>query len=85
MKTTTRQHGTNCHVTEAPEDKIAACREIVRTQGYAKIDQYGVDLFSASAIVVVYDALNETNRAKFVSLPLHKMASIAFKCVRVGG
>jgi hypothetical protein len=40
-----------------------------------------LDSFSASAIVQVYDALNETNKAKFAALPIHKMARIAFKFV----
>ena len=82
MKTNTRKHGTDVHHTEQPIDKITACRRIVETCGYAKIDRYTVDLFTASAIVVVYDALNEANRARFVALPLHKMASVAFKFVR---
>jgi hypothetical protein len=38
-----------------------------------------VDLFSASAIVQVYDAINEENKVKYGRLPLPKMASIAFK------
>jgi hypothetical protein len=43
-----------------------------------------LDSFSASAIIAVYDALNETNRTKFASLPIHKMATVAFKLVEVG-
>lgn len=86
MKTTTRQNsGIEHHRTETPADVIAACRTIVEQKQFAKIDNYTVDLFTASAIVVVYDALNEQNRAKFLTLPLHKMASVAFKCVKVGG
>jgi len=86
MKTITRVNsGIEQHHTETPTDKVEACREIVRQCQFAKIDGYAVDLFTASAIVTVYDALNETNRAKFVALPLHKMASVAFKCVKVQG
>jgi hypothetical protein len=40
-----------------------------------------LDGFTASAIVKVYSALNETNRAKFTTLPLEKMASVAFKLI----
>ena len=41
-----------------------------------------VDLFSASAIVAVYDALSERNREVYRTLPAAKMASIAFRLVK---
>lgn len=41
-----------------------------------------LDSFSASAIVQVYDALNETNRTKYETLSLQKMAKVAFKFVK---
>lgn len=41
-----------------------------------------LDSFSASAIVAVYDALNETNRAKYTAMPLTIMAGVAFKLVK---
>jgi hypothetical protein len=41
-----------------------------------------LDSFSASAIVAVHDALNETNRAKYTAMPLIKMAKVAFKLVK---
>lgn len=41
-----------------------------------------VDLFSASAIVAVWEALNEENRAKFEKLPIARMAEVAFQVSR---
>lgn len=41
-----------------------------------------LDTFSASAIVQVYDALNETNRAKYERLSIPSMAKVAFKFVK---
>jgi hypothetical protein len=41
-----------------------------------------LDSFSASAIVAVYDALNETNRVKFERMRIDKMASLAFRFVK---
>lgn len=41
-----------------------------------------VDGFSASAIVQVYDALNDENKIKFSNLNVSKMAAIAFKFVK---
>ncbi len=38
-----------------------------------------LDSFSASAILVVYNALNETNRASYTAIPLIGMAKLAFK------
>ena len=36
----------------------------------------------ALAIVLVYDALNDENKAKYLSLPVVRMASIAFKMMK---
>jgi hypothetical protein len=58
--------------------RIAACRHIVAEHQYAKIDGLMVDLFTASAIVKVYDALNEANRAKFERLSIAHMATVSF-------
>lgn len=41
-----------------------------------------VDAFTASAIVQVYDALNNDNKVKFFALPIDKMAKVAFKLCR---
>lgn len=41
-----------------------------------------LDSFSASAIVVVYNALNETNKVKFEGLSIQRMAALAFKFVK---
>lgn len=40
-----------------------------------------VDAFTASAVVQVYDALNETNRAKFIVLPWPKMVAVTWKAI----
>jgi hypothetical protein len=38
-----------------------------------------VDLFSASAVLNVYRALNPENQSKFAALPIEKMCRVAFK------
>lgn len=80
--TRTREHGTNVTQSSTPEEKIAAVRAIVDAKQYAKIDGVAIDLFSASAIVAVYDALNEENRAKYAAMPVRKMAIVAFKLIK---
>lgn len=61
---------------------INCCREIKSSQSFAKINGIMVDLFSANAIIAVHDGINDTQRAKFIALPLAKMASVAFKVLK---
>ena len=45
-----------------------------------------LDLYSASAIIKVYDNLNEPNQIKYRGLPVYRMGEIAFKLLnKVGG
>jgi hypothetical protein len=57
---------------------IDACRAIVAAGQYGKINGIMCDTFSASAIVAVYDALNEVNKAKLAALPFGRLASVCF-------
>lgn len=79
MKTTTRQHGTECHTTKPGADRIAAFRRIVDTRSMAKIDGVTVDLWTASIVVAVHDALSETNRANFTTRSAGEMARLALQ------
>jgi len=69
--------------TASPETKLAQLRRIVETKSMGKVDGQFVDLFTASTIVQVHDALNATNRAKLLSCSVQKMADIAYKLVEV--
>lgn len=64
-----------------PEKKLEVLRSIVAHRQNAKVAGIRVDLFSASAIVQVYDVLNDTNKARFLALPVPKMADVAFKII----
>jgi hypothetical protein len=77
-----RQHGTRVTATGTPAARMAALRQIVAESQYAKIDGTMVDLYTASAIVQIYDALNDANRAKFASFPVGMMAKVAFKLMQ---
>ena len=66
----------------SPTERIDAIRLVVTNSEYAKVDNCMIDLFSASAIVKVFDALNITNQAKFASQPAPAMASMAFKLMK---
>ena len=62
--------------------KEAALRQIVADKQAGKVDGVMVDLFSASAILSVLDAINEANKEKLLSLPVESMADIAFKMAK---
>ena len=64
---------------------IQKCREIVETKTARRIDGVLVDTFTASAIVTVYDALNDRNKATLAAKNIHTMALIALKCMKGKG
>ena len=80
--TRTRQQGTQVTQPATPAERIEAIRRIVSESQYAKVDGVMVDLFSASAIIRVYDALNEVNQAKYSAMSAPQMATIAFKLMK---
>lgn len=67
---------------------IQIARRIVKNQQFEKIKdpvsgkRMALDMFSASAIVKVYDALSDGNKEKMVKQPLPKMIDIVFKLMR---
>lgn len=66
--------------------RIDMLRAIVRDCQAQRIRINGrkvyVDLFTASAVVQIYDALNEANRAKFVALPWPQMIAVTWKLAK---
>ena len=62
--------------------KIDQFRKIVTEGQYGKVEGQRVDLFSASAVIAVYDKLSKENQEKYLSLPPHKMVALAFKLVK---
>ena len=62
--------------------KEAQLRQIVSDKQRGKVEGTMVDLFSASAIVSVLDALNEMNKEKFLKLPVDRMAEMAFRMMK---
>jgi hypothetical protein len=61
--------------------KIQQLRKIVREGQFGKVAGQPMDLFSASAILQVYDALNAPNKKKYASMHPIVMADMAFKLV----
>ena len=58
---------------------------IVNIPPYRKIDGVLLDGYSASAIVQVYDALGKDNKEKYQSMPITKMADVAFRLLAKQG
>ncbi len=59
--------------------KEDALRQIVAQHQAGKVDGKKVDAFSASAIVQILDAISPEQKEHYLSLPVAKMAELAFK------
>ena len=62
--------------------KEAQLRQIVSDKQRGKVEGVMVDLFTASAIVSVLDAINDANKEKLLELPVERMATIAFNMMK---
>jgi hypothetical protein len=76
-------------INEAKEPEvISQLRDIVKGKQNKKIKDpksgkmMRVDLYSASAITKVYDAINKSNKDKFGKLSLPKMVNVAFSVIK---
>ena len=67
---------------------IQIARRIVKNQQFEKIKdpvsgkRMALDMFSASAIVKVYEKLSDKKKAHMVKQPLPKMVDIVFKLIK---
>ena len=61
------------------ESVIDKVKQIASKKSAAKIDGVMVDSFTASAISQIYDKVNDANKKKMDSLPITKLANLAFK------
>ncbi len=66
----------------SPASKLETLRRIVAHHQAMRIGAEGsVDAFTASAILGVYDRLGPQNQAKYLAMPVHRMADVAWKLV----
>ena len=82
-------YGFNESLNEVKEPEvISQLRDIVKRKQNKKIKDpisgkmMRVDLYSASAITQVYDAINKSNKDKFGKLSLPKMVNVAFSVIK---
>ena len=64
------------------QKKEAALRQIVAQHQNAKIQGVTVDAQTANILVQVMDALNPTNKQKFLNMPIKRMADFAWSMVK---
>jgi hypothetical protein len=67
---------------ELDESVIDKVKEIASKKSAKKIDGVMVDSFTASAISQIYDKVNDANKKKMDSLPIIKLADLAFKMMQ---
>ena len=77
---TVKDSGT-CHLVRPRKDAPGQYDARPFGQG-SKRGWFYVDLFTASAVCAVHDALNDKNKAKLEALAIPKAAHVAFRLVR---
>lgn len=76
-----REKGTIVTMPNTGLERIQSIRAIVTSKRYAKVDNCMIDLFSANAIIQVYDAINPKNQVKLRNMIAPQMAHVAFKVI----
>jgi hypothetical protein len=61
---------------------IESFRAIVKDKAARMIDGVFVDMMTAQAVVLVYDAISEDNKIKYMNLSVSRIGSIAWKAVK---
>jgi hypothetical protein len=75
---TKKQHISNVRTAPLGPEGIEALRRIVRERQATKVNEVLIDIFTASTIVQVFDAVNDRNRQKLLSLPVARVAGVCF-------
>ncbi len=61
---------------------VETCRKIAEEKQRGKYEGAWIDLYTASAVIRVYDALNEVNKAKIDACDYRKVVAVAWKMVK---
>lgn len=62
--------------------RMEALREIVNKKSTMEVEGVLVDMQTAKAIVMVYDALSEANKENFLTKSIGQMGNIAWKLIK---
>ena len=63
------------------EEGLAEMRKIVASGTAAKVNECFIDTWSASAVVKVYDAVNEKNKVRLLAMPVARVCEIAMQAL----
>ena len=74
-----QQQAEKMQYTSEESKYIKVARDVVKKKSAKKVDGVLLDLFTASAIIQVYDAVNSQNKKRMDGLKLKQLADIAFK------
>ena len=69
-------------LTEAKETPIDVAKRVVKNHQYEKYKGVMLDGFTASAIVQVYDKVNDATKKKLEKLPLPKLVNVVWKVMK---
>ena len=61
------------------KEKIQVFRDVLDSNSYKEYDGTIIDLFTASVVVQIYDALNDENKEKLLSLSIQDICVFCFK------
>jgi hypothetical protein len=67
--------------TQSIMNKLEKLHIIVANHQYEEIEEYVVDVLTASLLLKVHDALSPKNQEKFLNFPIEKMVEISWKLV----
>ena len=79
---TVAEHRTAVRLSPLGPEGLEKLRAIVAGCAAQKVNEVFVDVFSASAIVQVHDALNTANREKLLAMPIARVADVCFKLIK---
>ncbi|MDF2990283.1 MAG: hypothetical protein K0S37_797 [Microbacterium sp.] len=65
----------------AVSTRYTVAKRVVSNSTAETLEGALLDLFTASAMVAVYEAMNDANRARFDSIPLDRLASFCLSKV----
>jgi len=71
-------------VSVEPKGNMAKIFKIVNNKSYAKIGGILVDTFSASGLVTIYNAVNDTNKKKLNKMSIKKLSYVLNKSYKGG-
>ena len=69
-------------VSVEPRGNMAKIFKIVNDKSYAKIGGMLVDTFSASALVLIFNAVNDSNKEKLNKMNISKLAYVLNKAYK---